>query len=149
MILWSSTSSIFFVCTSSAQSTREPSNSTCISLRRMISPSNADANATGISISVILILIPLASSETLLKSATSGHAINAPGTSTIFSSSLEITGKPSLIAPAPAARMTSSIGLKAFTKAGTLFFVYVSNAPASPGVTLPKISAARIATDTT
>ena len=114
----------------------------------MISPSNADANATGISISVILILIPLASSETLLKSATSGHAINAPGTSTIFSSSLEITGKPSLIAPAPAARMTS-IGLKAFTKAGTLSFVYVSNAPASPGVTLPKISAARIATDTT
>ena len=117
--------------------------------KRQISPSKADANATGISTFVILILIPLASRETLLKSATFGHAIRAPGTSTMFSSSLEITGKPSLIAPAPAARTTSSTGLKAFTNAGTLSLVYVRRLAASPGVTLPKISAARSATDTT
>ena len=56
---------------SSAQSTREPSNSTCMSLRRMISPSNADAKATGISIFVILILISRASREVALNLLTS------------------------------------------------------------------------------
>ena len=102
-----------------------------------------------ISILVILILIFLASRETLLKSATFGHAISAPGTSVMFSSSLEITGNPSLIAPAPAARITSSIGLNALTNAGTLSYVYLIRAAASPGVTFPKIRAARSATDTT
>ena len=53
------------------ESTREPSNSTCISLRRMISPSNADANATGISIFVILILISRASRDVALNLLTS------------------------------------------------------------------------------
>ena len=57
--------------TSSAQSTREPSNSTRMSLRRMISPSNADANATGISMFVILILMSRASREVALNLLTS------------------------------------------------------------------------------
>ena len=42
----------------------------------------------------------------------------------------------------------SSTGLKAFTNAGTLSLVYVRRLAASPGVTLPKISAARSATGT-
>ena len=53
------------------------------------------------------------------------------------------------MAPAPADNTTSSIGANALTNAGTLSAVYFINPAASPGVTLPKIRAALIATETT
>ena len=47
------------------------------------------------------------------------------------------------------AALDQSMGLAAFTNAGTRSIVYFISVPASPGFTLPKIRAARSATDTT
>ena len=148
VILWSSTSLASHVCTSSAQSTREPSNSTCMSLRRIISPSNADAKATGISMFVILILMSRASREVAFHLEMSFWQIRLFGT-LATSSWFVITGNPRAIAPAPQATITSFNGANALTNAGTRFIVYSIRVAASPGFTLPKIRAARSATDTT
>ena len=75
----------------------------CISLRRMISPSNAEANATGISTFVILILIFLASRGHLIEICYICACRSERLVLLQYSqSSFVITGNPSLIAPAPA-----------------------------------------------
>ena len=90
----------------------------------MISPSNAVANATGISIFVILSLIPRASREIGFHCETSSNLIKLFGTDGVYSISFVTTGKPYQIAPAPHATVISSNGPNALTNALILSNVY-------------------------
>ena len=57
--------------------------------------------------------------------------------------------EPSAMAPAPAETTTASMAPKVLTNAGTRSAVYFKRPARSPGLTLPKIRAARTATVTT
>jgi hypothetical protein len=64
-----------FMTTSSKQSLREPSISTCMSPLRMISPSKAAANATGMGSSLDLILMLRSSRDFLTSLAVVAHGL--------------------------------------------------------------------------
>ena len=152
MILWSSISaSVSRGCTSSKQSTREPSTSTCMSPLRMISPSKAEAKATGMSMLVILILMSRASREVAFHLRECPAAwIRDLGHGNMFSVSLVITGKPRQMAPAPQDDDVVGQGLVGVDeRVDAVHGVLGQRGLKSPGVMLPKIRAARTATETT